>query len=238
MSTWNIQETRDLVAQRFGRHQLDLASPSIQSVVDRQRYARYHYQETIKLFDNFVSTHLTDASLLEVTLGVDEGARGEFELFITKVGAHVLSCVQSMHAVGDILAHAVFFSLGMNLAPRPLTERAISLTNVIERLRTTTSFRPVFALVEELQTGGDFDQLTALANHSKHRSIIRASLSEDLTGKCPERHALKMERFKFCGTTYPEVSVRQFLGPEYDRCSKLVIDIGNAINHVLQQSPP
>jgi hypothetical protein len=236
MDRWDIQKTRDLIAQRFGRHQLDLVNPCFQSIVDRQQYARYHYHEIMYLLDYFISEHLTETSLLKLSMGMDDDARDEFDLFMIKIGAHVLSCVQNMHSLADILAHAVYFSLGINLTPNTLTENKISINTVINKVRTITYYQTVFILLNELQTGGHYEHLNALSNHSKHRSIVRSLLNEDFTKDISSRHSLKISNFKYRGTSYPEVSVRKFIASEYERCSKLVIDIGNALNHALLQT--
>lgn len=206
----------------------------MQSVRDRLWYAGYHYQEACRLLDSFVSARLTSTCLLDISFGLDTEATDDFNRFLLEAGAHVLACVQSMHATADILAHVVYFSLGINLSPQPIAERIISLAKVVQRLRQETPAAAINALLNELASGGNFAHLSALTNISKHRSIIRPSLNEDWTGAAPERHTLKFGSFSYANKLYPEVAVKDFLKPEYYRCSKLVVDIGNTLNAFLR----
>ena len=105
---------------------------------------------------------------------------------------------------------------------------------VYTKLLTPSELAQVHSLFLSLCTGGNFTHLAALVNHSKHRSVVQLSLNEDRTGLAPQRHMLKVPRFDHKGTPYPEVSIKDFIEPEYDRCSVLVIEIGNALNAVLR----
>jgi len=238
MSTWSIEETHNHIKRLFGRTQLELARPSLRSVVDRQDYARYHYHEAKHLLDTFTVKHLAESKLIKVAFSEDDDIRSEFDLFMIKVGANVLACIQSMHAVGDILAHATYYALGMNQAAGALKESAITSTSVLKKLSSSVELEPVHRLLKNLVAGGDFSHLAALANQGKHRSIIRPSLSEDWTGLRAERHQLKLEAFTYKAHSYPDTSAREFLESEFNRSASLVVEIGNAINDVLQQRTP
>lgn len=234
MGPWNLIETRDLVLAKYGAEQQELVIPCMQSVRDRQWYAGYHYHEACRLLESFLSGRLKTTCLLDVVFGLDAELTDEFNTFLLEVGAHVLACVQSMHATADILAHVVYFSLGINLSSEPIAERYISLLKVKDRLRQETSVAAINALLDELASGGNFAHLSALTNVSKHRSIVRPSLSEDLTGAAPERHTLKIVSFSHSNKDYPEVVAKDFLQQEYSRSSKLVVDIGNTLNAFLR----
>ena len=236
MTQWNIKETRDLVRTKYGNEQLELVRPCLQSVFDRQWYAGYHYKEALYLQDSFVSSRLTSTCLFDVVFGQDANATDDFNRFLLEAGAHVLACVQSIHATADILAHVAYFALGVNLSSKPIDERNISLASVVGRLRQEAPVATIYALLNELASAGNFTHLSALANHSKHRSIIRPLLTEDWTGEALERHSLKIPSFFYSRKPYPEIAVKDFLEPEYHRCSQLVVDTGNALNVFLSTS--
>ena len=238
MTTWNIEATRGHVTRLFGREQCERVRPCLQSVVERQNYARYHYQEASDLFLEFARERLAGASLIEVVFSSDDDTRSDFQELITKVGANVLACVQSMHAVADILAHAVYYALGLNLTKDGLSESAITANAVIDRTTAAPDYREVGSFLSTLVHGGQFAHVAALANHGKHRSIIRPSVSEDMTGEAPVRHTLKFAEFMYKKHKYPEVDARTFIQQEYDRASVLVVDTGNALNAVLQAKAP
>jgi hypothetical protein len=238
-----IDETQKLVLSLYGRSQLDLVRPCLESVEERQNYARFHYYEIRDLLDRFVSTRLKATSLLDskldMFLGLDDEAMDEFHIFSTKIGAHFTACIQCLHAVADILGHALYYALAINLSPKPLPEKFYA-SDVLARIKGNPELAPVHALFCSLFADGNFDQLAALVNLSKHRSVVRPFLKEDLKGLAPQRHMLKVPSFTHKGRSsdkdreYPEVSIKDFLEPEYDRCSVLVIEIGNALNAVLR----
>lgn len=238
MKPWNLDETRKQISSLYGRDQLDLAKACLRSIDDRMIYARVHYQDAIQLIESYINENLKESSLLEALhLGSEQGST-DFNLFIRKVGAYLVACIQSIHTLPDILAHAIYYSLAINLTEKPIKERDITATSVAKRLSEISDAEPVRLLLTELGTGGTFPHLSALANHSKHRSIIFPSMSEDWTGLREERHIVMLSAFEYDGTFYAQVSAKEFLVAESDRCFKLVIQAGNALNAVLRSRAP
>lgn len=180
MGRWDIEETREHIRRLFGDDQLELAKPCLRSVVDRQTYARIHFQDAKAKIDSYTQTALQDASLFDVTFG-DSEAWVEFNIFLREVGAHLTACVQSIHAVPDILAHAIYYSLGLNQATGALKARDVCAGSVLRLLRRERQLSAITALLESLMSTDTFAHLAALANQAKHRSIVFPSLDEDLT---------------------------------------------------------
>lgn len=233
-----MEATRRLIESIYGRPQLELANPCLRSVIDRRDYAHYHFHEANDLFQSFAQEKLSDSSLLEVVYGPNDDTRSDFELLIMKVGAHVLACIQSLHSIADIMAHATYYSLGMNLSETPMKEAAISSSTVLSKLANSAELSAVHQLLTALSLQGRFEHLSALSNYSKHRSIIRTSLAEDWTGKKTERHHLKLGAFTYKGRHFPETSVNDFFGTEFNRIAQLIVDTGNSIHAVLQTRAP
>jgi hypothetical protein len=233
---WNVKETRELVEKRFGRKQLHTAKPSLHSLFERPAHAQYHVREARRLLEGFVGKHIpADASMLEVIFGDSDEVNHEFNLFLIEAGAHMTACVISMHSMADIFAHALYYSLGLNLRPDTLHERDINANTVTRCLSADTAHQPFARALVEFTTGGSFKHLAALANYSKHRSIVRAGLNER-HGETP-RHTVRLGAFSHRGVSYPDCGVRDFLAPEYDRCSKLIVDTGNELNAYLASAP-
>ena len=238
MSSWNISVTLERINRLFGKQQKELARPCLRSVIERREFARYHFHEANDLFVKFAQLHLTDATLLEVMWSQSEEKRSAFQECIAEVGANVVACIHNMHACTDTLAHAIYLSLGMNLDTKPLSESAISSDSVLKLLASEAEFSEVHRLFRHLVGNAQYKHLAALSNHSKHRSIIRPSLSEDWTGTAPEPHTLKLPSFVHKQKTYPEVDARAFIRAEFDRSSVLFIETGNALNEVLLARAP
>lgn len=237
MARWDIDHTRQHVRRLFGDDQLELVTPCVRSVVDRQTYARIHYQDARAKIDSYTQTALQDASLFEVTFG-DSEAWAEFNLFIREVGAHLTACVQSIHAVPDILAHAIYYSCGLNRASGALKARDICAGSVLRLLKREPDFSTVTFILESLVNAETFSHLAALANQAKHRSIVFPSLNEDLTGIREKRHMVVFPAFVYDDHQYPQIFADDLLSVEYERSSQSVIRTGIELNAVLQRRVP
>jgi hypothetical protein len=238
MPPWNLEDTRGHISRLFGHAQLELAAPSIRSVGDRQTYARIHFQAARATAEAYVSAELQDASLLEVTLGGDQESWVKFNEFTREVGAHLTACIQSIHAVPDILAHALYYSLGLNLLPSAIKPRAIQASSVIAQLRQHAESTRLGTLLETLAIGDKFKHVSALANQAKHRSIVFPSLNEDATGLRAAKHVVTFPAFEHEGVQYGLVLADELLKVEYARCSALVVEIGGELNVILSAREP
>ena len=236
MMQWDIAATRRHINRLYGHQQLELAAPALRSVIDRRDYAYYHYHEANDLFREFVQENLTEKSLFWGIHQSDESF-SEFHWLITKIGAHVVACIQSLHAIADIMAHAVYYSLGMSRSDKALREASISAATVLERLGDSVELSIVHQLMTDLASGGRADHLAALSNYSKHRSIIRTAMSEDWTGEQPEKHRLTLAGFSYKGKLFPDTPVKDFITSEHDRIARLIVDTGNAMHAVLLARP-
>lgn len=234
MARWEMEETRQHVRRLFGDDQLELSKPCLRSVVDRQTYARIHFQDAKAKIDSYIQTELQDASLFEVTFG-DAEAWVEFNSFIREVGAHLTACVQSIHAVPDILAHAIYYCLGLNFSACALKARDISAGSVLKLLKREPQFNAITSLLESLVNTDSYSHLAALSNQAKHRSIVFPSLNEDLTGARDKRHMVVFPAFVYEDTQYQQVFVNDFLAVEYERSSQGVVQTGIELNAVLQR---
>lgn len=232
MNQWDIKATRDLVLRQGGKAQFLRASPPLRSLIERQEYAAFHYFEIKSLFADFVKAQLQDRSLLEAVFSEDVEDNDKHNRFHTQVGAHVIGCVQSLHAVADIAAHAIYFSLSLDMAAEPLPEQVLGFRPVLKLLEQDTALLTVAKKLAALE-GGKFLQLTALANHCKHRSIVRIDLHEDQTGVAKQKHELRFQSFEYKGNTYYETEVVPFLQCEFDRINRAVVDLGVSIHESL-----
>lgn len=235
--TWHIARTRSLIEDAFGRDQLELARPSLKSVVDRQEYARYHYQEAMRLLARFTDEYLMRMPLIAVIWSNDHNDQLAFEELMTQLGAHSIACVQSIHALPDILAHMLYFSLGLNRFAG-LKEQNVNATTVTAVLKADSAHVELAHCLDRLTSGDCFNHLAALANHSKHRSIVQPQLNEDLSGLRTDCHEVRFSSFAYKGTAFPEVTIKSLLEPEYARCAELVVGTGEKLNHVLSRIAP
>lgn len=111
---WDLKQLRTDVRRCFGSEQLRHLEPCLRSVDDRRGFARYHYSEAKRLMET-ETTGREGPELFAAMLGSYDREPGDFEWARFQAAAHITACVQSMHALADILAHTVYFGLGMNL---------------------------------------------------------------------------------------------------------------------------
>lgn len=202
-------------------------------------YARFHYHEAKKRIANYLDAQPSETSMFDWM--VEDEKIAEFNRFIFEVGAHLTACVQSIHALPDILAHAVYFALGLNLGDACIPERDITPYRVLGLLRAEPDLGALAAHLAAIRGEGEFVHLSALANRAKHRSLMLPALSEDQTGKREKLHCIVFPGFShFSGRTqepesYPEVDALEFLRNEFDRCAPLVISAGRNVNAILRR---
>lgn len=234
---WTLRETEDLVRLVHGGRQADLIKPVMRSSIDRLDYAWYHYHEAKNLFDRYVADYLTDAESMLLVMWGDEEHRLGFNEFLFKVGAHILACVQSIHAVGDIVAYTVYLATGMNLTPTPKGGQGVHLHDVARRLTSDPAAHELQALLQVLIDSADHAHIRALSNLGKHQTIIRPRLNESQTETGAARYSLSFSGCTHRGKTYPSVHVMELLQKSYHPCSRVVVDVGHALNRYLQGLP-
>lgn len=235
---WTLRETEDLVRRVHGNHQADLVWPVLRSIADRLNYAEYHYFEAKNLFDGYIAEDLSDTTSMLLVIWGDEQERLRFNEFLFKVGAHILACVQSIHAVGDIVAYAVYLATGMNLGPPAKGGKGVHLHDVAQALTLEPAAHELQALLQALIDSEDHAQVRALSNLGKHQTIIRPSLNESQVEGGSARYSLRFSSCTHRKKTYPPVEAMKLLQRAYAPCSRVVVDVGNALNRYLQGMAP
>jgi hypothetical protein len=235
---WDLKETYDLARARWGRDQERLVNQSARSINDRKNFASYHFREAMRLSAAFERRHLAGhTTFLEIYAEGAEKKRRAFEWYMIKAGAHALAAVQCLHALPDILAHSIYFGAGQNLQPHALPDREISLQSVATALKRDRSFAALSSKLRRVQSGTGWRHLAAVANMSKHRSVIRSALNEDWTGARHKVRELHVTSFERGPDRFPAVSLRDLLEPEFDRLSIAIVEIGNELNQRLRSLP-
>lgn len=237
--SWDLKETYRLVHLVFGADQERLVRASAGSVTNRQDFSSYHFSEAMRLSKTFERNHLAGTTtILDLHVQGAEKKERAFQRYIVKAGAHSLAAVQSLHAIPDIFAHAVFFATGQNLKPLALRDSAISLPAVAKFLESDSRFAALSEALRSIQSGTGWRHLSAVANMSKHRSVVRAAYSEDWTGSRANARELQVSSFERQGRHYPAVSLRELLEPEYERIMRTVVSIGNELIACLRRATP
>lgn len=224
---WDLKVLRVDVERLFGREQVALIRPCLNSIDAWRGYARYHFSEAKRLMAEAVGER-PDHEVVGAMLGAFEQEEGDFEEARFKAAAHITACVHAMHSLADIIGQTLYLGLGMNLDPALAIkeEWRVNMTRVASRLPVGPLADQASALVK----GEDFIYLAAMNNHSKHRSVVPVGYSVAFTGADQEPHGLKFSAFQYDGVSYPARWVRSTLIPEYQRQETLLHGLGNALN--------
>lgn len=236
MTTWHVEGTRKAIERVHGFSQLELAKPCLRSLHDRQIYASFHYQRAEATLRRYVKRHLADVDFLPIAVGLDVPAWNQFNLVIRKVAADLTACIQSLHSIPDILASAVYYSLALDQKIKPDHGRYVNHAFVTASLRKLSEFNAVNNALTSAAAGMAFTHLAALANQSKHYSIVFPALDVDLTGERPEKYMLLFPSFKVRNKPFPQVHVSEFMPPIYAQIFKSVLDTCHAIDRSLQSA--
>jgi len=127
--SWDLWRTQYLVCDVFSAAQWQKAHPSVRSMADRPEFSGYHYHEATGMLDEYIAANLEERGLWHALHD-----RHDFSYLMLKVRANVVAFVQSLHAVADTCAHAVYYALGLDRTA-PLKDRNISIAEVLKKLR-------------------------------------------------------------------------------------------------------
>ena len=237
MQSWNHFATYALVKSRFGPAQEALTRKCTLSVNDRKGFSSYHYAELVRLTKTFESRYMKNVrTILDMHTQDGTRLRQAFERYIVKSGAHTIGAVQSLHALPDIFAHAIYFATGQNLLANALPDHDIKLPKVVAALKKSPSFNSLAKPLADVQSGEGWKHLAAVCNMSKHRSVVRAALNEDWTGSRENMRQLQVESFEHNSHSFPAMSVKDLLEPEYYRLMNSIVSIGNNLNSTLREN--
>lgn len=199
------QQLKRYLRDLRGDDQVDLFRFSVTSLSDRIDYAEYHIDEAMRLITPFREAGGPRPG--------DDHAR--FNTAMTHATAHVLACLQSLHACADICAHVVYYGLGSNLGQKAIKERDIGAHSVLRRIPDS----PVSLALRSLVEDPEFEYLDAVVNRSKHRAVIYTPYTFEPQNAFDESswHGVKLWRFERLGRSYPSRRAEEFLKTELDR---------------------
>ncbi|KAA8977833.1 hypothetical protein [Halospina sp. K52047b] len=227
---WDLKELKDKVLHVHGKPAYSNLSPCLNSIFERQEFARYHYHEAKTFMEGYMDDSYPDMELVRLVFSGSGSHREQLEDNKFRARAHIVGCVQSLHSISDILGHVVYYSLNLSQAS---TERDISLLKVRKWVGANRQYKRITDGLDELISHQGYQYLVALANYSKHRSIISLNFNFNLRPSTTAMRELVFPSFTYDGTFFPATSVYQFLESEFSRESKLVFEIGNEINRLL-----
>lgn len=231
---WDLRILRNDVGKLYGTSQLELLRPCIESVVQREQYAHYHFKEAERLLNEGLEGKTNKFEILPLVFsGMKETI---FDKYQTKATAHILGCLQNMHSVTDILSHLIYYSLNMNNDPNSkIIERHISIKSVKKKLDSKKEFIELSGQLEKLIIHPNYEYLSDIVNHSKHRCIVGTSFTLHMNDDAERAHGLEFVSFDYEERKYESRWVDTYIKQEYDRQTQKIVEIGSELNRIIHK---
>jgi hypothetical protein len=232
MLSWDVSNTRKLIAEVFGDEQVELIRESLNSLAERQVYASFHFHEYTAILRHHIDAKLGEKHILELTFPFAMESTFRTDNFMSQAAAHAVACLQSLHCILDTLSFAAYYSLGLNKGASALAPRDITSVRLRNLLTSNRGLQEISDSLMELSENPTLRHLGALVNHSKHRSIIKPVLNVDFRDHTTP-YCLKFPAIVYNEVSYPEVDAQEFMEQTYSILSPGVVKCGNAINAAL-----
>jgi hypothetical protein len=210
---------------------LEIISKIIDSLHDRQDYARYHYKEYERLLDEKKSA----AEVIMLAISPDQN----YELHRIAMKANIISCIQNMHIIHDLLGFLILKVLDLKIIRNGEEVKNIYLRTVINELKSINDNRCTSLLNLLIQLAGEdvknqplyFDYLCEIVNHSKHKYTIEPKFNTNFTGDI--ERICYFDNFTH-NKKHDKMDAVFFINTEYNREAKLIIEIENELIRILE----
>jgi hypothetical protein len=232
--SWDQPELQNLLEARYGKGHQEIAFKSLDSIFQNQGFSRYHYSEINRLILDHMKENESEKDYFHLRMSRDVAVRDSESIFSLSCKAHIISLLRHLHCSPDLLAHTIYYCLGLNLNEESFLEASkVTLYQVKKILKRETEYIHLLKLINCFTNGNDYKYLQDWGNHTKHRANIVPNLSYRIVAEGKEIYNFKFEPFSFKGKEHPTVSVMGFLNREYDRQGEQIILIGVEINKLV-----
>jgi hypothetical protein len=233
---WNLEELRNRTAELFGETQKELLSPCLQSVFDRQDFARIYFHLAKDTLNDYLGDDTEPSDLIKLVLRPKFDGWTDWDECQLKVRAHIISCLSNLHIVSDTLGHVIYYVLGLNFEPATkIAEHRISLRSVKKKISESKRCGRINELMNSLLDSDTYEYLNAIVNHSKHRSIVEPFFNLNMRAVKGNAHEIWLREFKYADKDFDRRLAFAYLEKEFDRQSELIIKLGSALNETLEK---
>jgi hypothetical protein len=140
--------------------------------------------------------------------------------------AQVEACVQSLHAMGDILAQIINIVM---LGGR-FREDDVTLKRVARQEMPTELSSVLNAFIQS----NEYSYVEAFCNTIKHRRLIPSDLRGEFGEGYRNEFGIRFNGFSYKGADYPETWASDIIDPYRTTIGVLVNEVGITINRLLQ----
>lgn len=217
MKTWSFEELRDLCRKK-GVSEEDISKFSTYTTSLDWRYirAKFHAEQADKIWKDLFAQSFT--------FGDEKYNVAEFSY-----EAYVEACVQSLHAMGDILGQIINIVILQN----NFSEKNISLINTKKYMMKNGKAPDVLMKIERLLESKELCYIEDFCNTIKHRRLIKSQFRNDYDNNY-YKIGLIFDEFNYGDKTYPETWGDDIIDKYREEICNLVIEVGLKINDFIK----
>jgi hypothetical protein len=229
--SWSIQDLKSIILDMFNEAQVELARAPLESIFQNQDFSRYHYTELERLIGLHLDDISTEKDYFHLVITNDLDVLNKEDEFKTACKANIMAFLRSIHCNTDLLAHAIYYSLGLNLNEKTkLSLKYLNFKKVKDKLSEINGSESLIEALDKFTNHHNYTYLNGLVNHTKHRANITSNLNYAIAKTGKDVYKFYFPPFEYEEEKYEKKSVYSFLHNEFDRQSEQIIEIGNKIN--------
>lgn len=141
--------------------------------------------------------------------------------------AQVESCVQSLHALSDILAQII----NVVVLHAGFQENEVSIKRVVKKMEEEGIADEVTIRLRELLDDTVFNYVEAFCNTIKHRRLIKMNFRAEYGESARNKSGLLFEEFTFKGKVYPQTWGSDIIDKYRFHLLNRIEEIGLSINY-------
>lgn len=229
-SYWDIKGFRELIKQRLPHKVSKQIEISLEAIIWKNNLCKYHIEEYRQIVQKSYTNDTeqivqTTGKILHMAARTEEGKDYFLALFIAE--AHIIAFAQALHSIADIMAHVIYFSLGME----SFRNDQISLHNVHELMKKKNTAPEIIERISNYRESEQFQYLHAFVNTTKHKSLVPLSFSVELFN---EKHGLRFGEFTYRTLEpYPSKWADELVEADYKRLLSWIQEMGELMINFL-----
>lgn len=232
---WDIAKFRELAKDRLAPSKFkEIVLPLI-SIPWKVSICHYHREEYHRLSKEPLTVEKLHpkvemvGKILHQAAKTSAGKRISIELFMAE--AHMIAFAQSLHSTADILAHIIFYCLGLEQYSFP--KEKISLYNIQKWMEEKNFSSKILDPIKTLKDAEEYKYLSAYVNTTKHKSLILSNLKVNFS-ETEKQHGLSISEFIYKEHLYLQRWADDFIDIDFKRLSDLLIEIGCSIDEYMR----
>jgi hypothetical protein len=214
MKTWNFEELRSLCRKR-GISDEAISNFSIYANSLNLRYnrAKFHAEQAHNIWNDLIGQSFS--------FGDKKYNQAEFSY-----EAYVEACVQSIHAMADILGQII----NIVILDGYFSENDSSLKRIAIYMEKNQKAPIVLKDIKKLLYCKEFNYCESFCNIIKHRKLIKSEFRAEYGGDYRNEQGLVFVEFNYKAVTYPKTWAKDIIDKYREEIFNLVVEVGLKIN--------